>query len=116
MLRKIIFWNVLLLLGLIILLSSNLRVEGIYVYVNEGDCPWLGYDVDTLTLHKNGKVESRNFPVDAVFTRRKSFFEDEIRISSKIEKQYSQLLVRGNIFSGTKLMVCLDSKGYYQMQ
>lgn len=104
----------LLMVSLFFLYGYRLDVEGTYTFVNDGDCHLLSFHSDTLILHSDGRVESKNFPIDAIYTRKKSLFEDEIKISS--ENEYSYLLVRGNIFTGTRLIVCLDVVGFYQMK
>ena len=98
---------------LVFLTWTTSDLTGTYVYVNGGKCHFLAFDSDTLILHDSGKVQSRNFPEDAVFERKKSVFREEVKISSKKENQYSVLLVKGNFLSGRRLVVCLDQKGYY---
>ena len=91
-------------------------IIGSYTYVTEGKCHFLPYETDTLVLYEDGKMKSKNFPRDATYTRRKTLFEDEIKITSKSENSSSYLLVEGNIFTGTRLSICLDVVGYYQIQ
>lgn len=114
MLRRIVIWSGLLLSILVMLLNLNQEIEGTYVFVHDGECHFLPFNQDTLILHDDGKVESKNFPSDALFVRKKLLFEDDIKIYNKDE--YALLPVRGNVFSGRKLIVCLDEKGYYVKQ
>jgi hypothetical protein len=116
MLRRVIIGSILTLLILVLITRNRSDIAGTYVYVNDGQCYFLPFDEDTLILHKNGEVESKNFPDDAVYRHEKKFLENEVIISSETKKESSQLLVRTNFLFGKRLVVCLDQKGYYQKQ
>ena len=101
-------------LTLIVLASCKPEIEGRYLYVNEGNCHFLPYYNDTLVLHNDGRVESRNFPTDSVFeVEGQLVFGRKIKVSSEEENSYSYLLLERGVFDDYKLLICMDQVGYY---
>jgi hypothetical protein len=90
-----------------------INVEGRYSLQSGGNCHFLSVNSDTLLLHADGSVTSRNFKGNATYVLNSSFFRKEIEITFSNDIESIRFPIICTMFGHYKFQVCMDRDTYY---